>query len=79
MMLIDIFSVENMRKGGNLYMTIQEVVGTSPQKRTHLNIKKTLFAVGVTEHWNRLLREVVESSSVMILKGHLDMVLGKQL
>ena len=31
-------------------------------------MKKNFFAVMVTEHWNRLPREVLESLSVVILK-----------
>ncbi len=30
------------------------------------------FTVRVTEHWNRLPREVVESLSMEIVKTHLD-------
>ena len=44
-----------------------------------LNIRKHFFTVRVTEHWHRLPREVVESPSLAILKGCLDMVLGNQL
>ncbi|KAK4832368.1 LOW QUALITY PROTEIN: hypothetical protein QYF61_021967 [Mycteria americana] len=33
----------------------------------------------VTEHWHRLLREVVESPSLEIFKSHLDMILGSLL
>jgi len=31
--------------------------------------------MGVTKHWQRLPRDVVDSSSLEILKDHLDMVL----
>jgi len=33
---------------------------------------KNFFKVGVTEHWDRLSREVVDSPSVEIFKSHLD-------
>ena len=33
---------------------------------------KNCFTARVTEHWNRLPREVVESPSMEILKAHLD-------
>jgi len=32
----------------------------------HLNIRKNFFTSGITEHWNRLPREVVESPSLEI-------------
>jgi len=47
-------------------------------RRLHLNIRKCFFTVRVTEHWNRLPRDVVESPSLDIFKSHLDMVLGNQ-
>jgi len=40
-------------------------------KKFHTSIWKN-FTVRVTEHWNRLPREVVESNSVEIFKTHLD-------
>ena len=33
------------------------------------------FTVRVTEHWNRLPREAVESPSLEIFKTHLDAIL----
>ncbi|KFV93350.1 hypothetical protein N327_05099, partial [Fulmarus glacialis] len=45
-------------------------------RRFCLNIRKHFFIVGVTKHWHRLPREVVESPSLEIFKSHLDMFLG---
>ncbi|KAK4807232.1 hypothetical protein QYF61_024352 [Mycteria americana] len=48
-------------------------------RRFCLNIRKHFFTVKVTEHWNRLPREAVESPSLEIFKSHLYMVLGNRL
>ncbi|GAB0186046.1 hypothetical protein GRJ2_001069900 [Grus japonensis] len=42
-------------------------------KKFHLNMREKFFTLRVTEHWNRLPREVVES--LEIFKTHLDMIL----
>jgi len=36
--------------------------------RLHLNTRKHFFTVRVTEHWHRLLREVLESPSLETVK-----------
>jgi len=38
-------------------------------------MRKNFFCLRVTEHWNRLPREVVESPSLEIFKTHLNKVL----
>jgi len=43
-------------------------------RKLHLNMMN-FFPLRVTEHWNRLPREVVESPSLEIFKTHLDKVL----
>ncbi|KGL78765.1 hypothetical protein N309_05276, partial [Tinamus guttatus] len=44
-------------------------------RKFHLNVRKNFFPVKVTEHWNRLPREVVQSPSLAIFKTHLDATL----
>ncbi|KGL80723.1 hypothetical protein N309_08563, partial [Tinamus guttatus] len=45
------------------------------QQKFHRNLRKNFLTVRLTEHWNRLPREVVESPSLEIFKTHLDAVL----
>ncbi|KFV76462.1 hypothetical protein N308_05937, partial [Struthio camelus australis] len=48
-------------------------------RQFHLNLRKNFFTVRVTEHWNRLPREEVESPSLEIFKTRLDVILGNML
>ena len=48
-------------------------------RKFRTNMRKNFFTVRVTEHWNRLPREVVESPSLEIFKVHLDTYLGSLL
>jgi len=50
--------------------------GHKPKHRKFcLNVRKNFFPLRVTEPWNRLPGEVVESPSLEIFKTHLDKVL----
>ena len=44
-------------------------------RKFHLNMRKKFFTLRVTEHRNRLPREVGESPSLEIFKPHLDTIL----
>jgi len=44
-------------------------------RKFHLNMRKNFFTLRVTEPWNRLPSEVVESPSLEIFQTRLDKVL----
>jgi len=45
------------------------------QRKFHLNMRKNFFPLRVTEPWNRLPREVVDSPSLDIFEMRLDKLL----
>lgn len=44
-----------------------------------LNMRKHFFTLRVTEHWHKIPRKVVDSSSLKVFKNCLDMILGNWL
>ncbi|KFV79763.1 hypothetical protein N308_04309, partial [Struthio camelus australis] len=48
-------------------------------RKFHLNLRRNFLTVRVTEHRNRLPREVVEYPSLEIFKTPLELILGNLL
>ncbi|GAB0182046.1 hypothetical protein GRJ2_000669900 [Grus japonensis] len=79
------FSLEKRRLRGHLISTYKHLKDRCDRTRGRghkvehrkfcLNMRKNFFTLRVTEQWNRLPREVVESPSLKIFKTRLDMIL----
>ena len=87
---LDLINVYKYLRGGcredeaSLFLVVpSEKTRVNRHKLKHrkfqLNMRGYFFTVRVTEHWNGLPREVVESPSLEMFKTHLDAILCKVL
>lgn len=71
-----IYWVQNIRSARIIFYPCSDWTRGNGHKLEHrqfrMNVRKNFITVWVTEHWDRLPREVVESSSLEIFKIHLD-------
>jgi len=77
-MLVNILTVGVKRMGSDSSQWYSATKGNGHKqkhRKFHLNTRKNYFTLRVTDHWNRLPREVVDSPSLKMLKTRLDEVL----
>ena len=73
--LLEIITQSRFREGFSCSQQVQFNGHKLKQRKFRLNMRKNFFPLRVTEHWNRLPEEVVESPSLEIFKTCLDKVL----
>jgi len=77
-MLLNILGVDVRRRGPATAVPSDRARDNGHKlkhRKFRLNMRKNFFPLRVTEHWNRLPSEVVDSSSLEIFKTRLDQVL----